>query len=256
MRDPHVVALRYLLDTHESVTFGNPPPVEFENNTFRVRLHNGVARLEPKEHFSSVESARGMADDFVHAWELDAALHIGRKEIHFAFQDAEVVDRDPPAAGSAQVSTLKATGMAALAGLLTVHVTRPTYPNPPALFKLSPDVETLWQRFEGYLNGREPLPSMAYFCLTLIQAKAGGRNGAARLYRIAKDVLDKLGELTSRRGDARIARKFQQGGGLTPLTASEKGWIEAAVRVVIRRVGEIDSDPTLREITMEDLPRL
>jgi hypothetical protein len=257
MRDPHVVALRYRLETHESVTFDNPQLVECETSAFRLRLENGVATLALKEHFTSLESARRIADDFLRAWELDAALGIGRREIKFTFQDAHIVDRNPPPPGSAPVTELNAQGMTALAGSITVHVTRRTYPNPPELFKVSPDVETLWQRFEGYLNGREPLPAMAYFCLTLIEGNANGCRGrAAKLYRISKHVLDELGKLTSRHGDAKTARKVQKDRAFKPLTVSEKGWIEAAVRVIIRRVGEINSDPTLPEISMDDLPKL
>lgn len=43
--------------------------------------------------------------------------------------------------------------------LVTLH----KYPDPPKLFILTPDVETLWHRYEGYLQGKEPLSSMAYF---------------------------------------------------------------------------------------------
>ncbi|MGB8657132.1 MAG: hypothetical protein WCE90_05040 [Candidatus Zixiibacteriota bacterium] len=244
------------MDTNKSVTFDNPQAMECETNSFRLRLDNGLVTFEPKEHFPSVDSARRIAYDFLRAWELDVALRLGRREIAFTFQDAHVVDRDPPPAGSVQVSKLNSLGMAAVAGSLTLHVTRRRYPEPPKLFRSSPDVETLWQRFEGYLESREPLPSMAYFCLTLIEAKAGGRNQAAKLYRINKDVLSKLGELTSQLGDGTTARKVNQGRALTPLTPSEKGWIEATVKLVIRRVGEIDSDSTLPLITMGDLPTL
>jgi hypothetical protein len=97
---------------------------------------------------------------------------------------------------------------------------------------------------------------MVYFCLTVIEAKAGGRDQAVKLYRISKEVLSKLGELTSERGDAKTARKMKQGKTLTPLSPTESSWINAAVKAIIRRVGEIDLDPTLPDITMNDLPTL
>jgi hypothetical protein len=97
---------------------------------------------------------------------------------------------------------------------------------------------------------------MAYFCLTVIEAKAGSRKQAAKLYRISKEVLSKLGELTSDRGDAQTARKIKQSSTLTPLSSAESSWINAAVKTIIRRVGEIDLDPKLPEITMNDLPTL
>jgi hypothetical protein len=107
---------------------------------------------------------------------------------------------------------------------------------------------------------------MAYFCLTLIEANAGDqeqakerkknrkREKAGKKYRISCEVLAKLGELTSTRGDEKTARKSHRLH--TPLSGAETRWIEAAVKAIIRRVAEIDSDPILPEITMSDLPAL
>ena len=86
------------------------------------------------------------------------------------------------------------------------------------------------------------------------QAELTKRQSAARLYAISDDVLGLLGRLCATRGDAATARKFdRQGSALTP---EETAWIEAAVRSLIRRVGEHDFDPAgvLARITMADLP--
>jgi len=74
-------------------------------------------------------------------------------------------------------------------------------------FRLNPDAESILLRYHGHLDGREPLPAMAYFCLTVLEAKTGGRESAARAYRIEKAVLNRMGELTSLRGDRLTARK-------------------------------------------------
>jgi hypothetical protein len=256
MRDPHVVTLRYQLETVGSVSFENPQAIETETDLFQLRLENGIATLKLKEHFPSIAFTRNVVDEFFRAWELDSALVHGRRVIEFKFTDAEVVDRNPPPPGSPQVIELTGVASAAAFGSATLHVTRRLYPEPPTRLKMSPDVETLWQRYEGYLNNREPLPSMAYFCLTWLEAKAGSRDHAAKSYRIAKDVLRKLGELTALRGDEKTARKIKQGSTLVPLGSTEIKWIEASIKTVIRRVGEISSDPSLPVITMGDLPIL
>lgn len=97
---------------------------------------------------------------------------------------------------------------------------------------------------------------MAYFCLTVIEAFAGNRKKAARSLRISREVLRTLGNLASNRGDEKTARKVWPRRALTPLSPQEAAWIEAAIKVIIRRVGEGRVNTSLLEITMSDLPSL
>jgi hypothetical protein len=69
----------------------------------------------------------------------------------------------------------------------------------------------------------------------------------------SQSVLKKFSELASTRGDEKTARK---GGVQQPLSAAETQRIEAAIKAIIRRVGEIDGNPSLPELTMSDLPPL
>jgi hypothetical protein len=99
---------------------------------------------------------------------------------------------------------------------------------------------------------------MAYFCLTVVEERAGGRDKAAGRYAIEPNVLKTLGRLTSTVGDDKEARKAKGRTERRPHTGAEKAWIEAAVRALIRRAGEWASDPraSLPQIIMSDLPRL
>jgi len=124
-------------------------------------------------------------------------------------------------------------------------------------------VETLWQRYNNYLDGKEPLPSMANFCLTLVENKADGkgkkgkREFAANLFLIDKTILIMLGNLTANRGDPMTARKVpDKGRSMTALSEKEKKWIEAAVKILIRRMGELANIQTAKLITMTDLPKI
>ncbi len=207
MRDPHVVSLRYRLETDKTVTFEDPPSIERETNEFIAQLENSILKCQMKEHYPSVPAAREVVDKFVQAWELDIALRFGRGEMWFVYEDAHLIDRDPPPPGSPQVVCTSLICNAEFRTSGTLRTRLRSYPEPPEQFRISPDVETLWHRYEGYLNGDEPLLSMAYFCLTLLEARAGSRGNAASKYAIEIDVLGKLGELTSTRGDEKIARK-------------------------------------------------
>lgn len=256
MQDPHVVALLYKIETIATVRFDDPPAVEDETDAFRLRLEKGKATFELKDHFSSVEDARNTVDSFIRSWELDIALRFGRQEIKFVFEDAEVIDRNPHSPGSPLVIQTIGINSEEAFGVPTIIVSRREYPTPPRHFRVNPDVDTLWQRFEGYTQGREPLLSMAYFCLTLIETRAGGRKEAEKLHRIHIDVLSKLGNLTANSGDENTARKIRKTSTLVPVTKAETRWIEAAIKAIIRRVGEINSNTSLQIITMSDLPNI
>ena len=84
---------------------------------------------------------------------------------------------------------------------------------------------------------------MAYFCLTVFDARAGGRRKVAKKYQISKKVLAKLGYLTSNVGDRHTARKFSKDSDGRPYTPAEIAWIEGAVKDLIRRKAEYDFDP-------------
>ena len=101
---------------------------------------------------------------------------------------------------------------------------------------------------------------MAYFCLTVLEASAGGRpherrTSAAELYHVDRTVLKTLGDLTSDVGDQMTARKTH----FTYARAhsrAEIAWMEAVVQRLIRRAGEVAFDPgrAWPQITMADFP--
>jgi hypothetical protein len=256
MRDPHVVSLRYRLKPGDHVSFDKAPPLEHDIDAATIRLEDGVASVTMKVHCGTVEEARAAIDPFLRAWELDAALQYGEAEFTFAYEDAKVVDRNPPPPGATQILQVAGIGSMTSFGTATLHVMRGRYPAAPALMRVSPGVETLWQRYEGYKRGQEPLLSMAQFCLTYLEQAHKGRASAAARLRIDKSVLGELGKIAATRGDTRTARSVKPNSTLQPLTETEIGWVEAAIKLIIRRVGEIGSDAQLPYIQMTDLPPL
>src|ERR671922_152376 len=118
-----------------------------------------------------------------------------------------------------------------------------------------PDLHVNSVRYKRSLDGREPLQGMAHYCLTFVEKKARTkkkqREKAAKLYHIDLPVVNKMGELTSTRGDANSARKA---GASQPLTGPEHAWLEAAVKMLIWRLGDTRSSAALPKITMADLP--
>jgi hypothetical protein len=102
---------------------------------------------------------------------------------------------------------------------------------------------------------------MAYFILNLLEratcVKNGARKRAAELFQIDEEVLDKIGELSSARGDERTARKAPDTGKkFQELSSAEKQWLEEAIPRVILRLGEHALGTSLAPISLGDLPPL
>ncbi|MEJ7637631.1 MAG: hypothetical protein WKF75_06475 [Singulisphaera sp.] len=144
---------------------------------------------------------------------MDAALGLDRMPMEFVFKGAHWIDRNSPphmagAVNAAAHITLGATLVCV--GVVTPLVHK-AYPQPPAKFKASTDVESMWTRYLQHIEGKEPLASMGYFCLSLLQWSTRSKKAttvASQMYNIDKGVLDKLGELTSQRGTPMEARKL------------------------------------------------
>lgn len=241
--------------------FDNPSLLESVTESFRMRLIGGTVTFEMKAHYASEEAARLHVAPFLHGWEIDAALRYGPGALTFVFQSAQIEDRSSRSDESARVTRLTGAQPVFVATAPPPPRMLKDYPAPPANFLVSPDVETMWRRYEGYLAGREPLAGMAYMCLTVLEASADGqgkREKAARQYNIDREVLDNLGELTSEVGDPKTARKVPGRGGFRPHTEAEVAWMEAVVKALIRRAGEWAFDPNAarQKLTMADFPDL
>ncbi|QEH35206.1 hypothetical protein OJF2_37530 [Aquisphaera giovannonii] len=258
MNDPHVVSLTYRVKTPPDVSFDNPPAVEGDQSAFHYRLEAGRLVATMKDHFATEREARDCVEEFLRAWELDAALKADKSEFRFAFQQSHVIDRKPT---SARGKVMGVMDMFVMSDEAKVEKVKTAYPAPPSGLKPSLDTETMWHHYNRFLEDREKITSMGFYCLSLLQWRTGSkkaRQAVAGQYKIQKDVLDTLGTLTSDVGDLTTARKLESSSQVRSHTAKEVDWIKAAVKALIRRKAEYDHDPTatLSEITMSDLPQI
>ena len=252
------------LDEHRSVVpvrGGPPDPVVGGTDEFRITIEDGRATVELLADHSTVDGARVVVEPYLRAWEIEAFLNHVEKHgdfqqpLRFEFEGADVTN---PVPGSAVVV------LAQSAGAFFYRA----YPPPPQRIVASSHVRLMWLRWQEYQAGREPLPSMAYFCLTTVEALGvppdrGKRGRAAAHLGIARDVLDTLGDLVSEVGSERELRKaFAKRP--RPYTSAERQWIEFVTLALIRRVGEAAKSavsgptpgPRLAQITMADFPRI
>ena len=257
MNDPFVETLNYILKTSDEILYDNPPILEEEFNSFKIRLENESLNVEMKNNCATEDQARSFVDPYLKAWELDYILTYGQKEFWFEFNKSTIIDRAPKCLDGSATAYTNTAHICITSFSPKVHVTRNQYPLPPKKLKYSPDVESLSIRYNSFLNGKEPLLSMAYFCYTLITSIKSPKV-ASKIYAIHYSVLKKLSELTSVRGNKLEARKFTNTSSFEPLTMPEQNWIIETIKLLIRRKAEYDFDPegTFQEITMGELPAI
>ena len=260
MNDPHVVALIYRVEHGDGFTWDHAEPLvdPVTPKEFQLEIKDKQARFELKVHYPTESEAREVIENYIRVWEFNACLERGAPDFfRLKFHKAKIVDRNPTS------GTVRLVGRASIEGSgsasLTLGPSR--YPSPPmdiCLDPFDPDVQTMYQRYMDYYRDREPLTSMAYFCLTVLEHSTGKKKGtrpaAGKKYQIGKQVLDRIGELSAEKGGSE-ARKAD--GVATELTESERRFLKEAIRRMIRRAAEKAYDPhkSLPEILLSDLPQ-
>lgn len=201
-----------------------------------MSLKNNVLTCNLKVHYSSISTARTEVEKLLKAWEIDAAIQRGPGEMTFDFLKADVIDRTPLVQSQVHFMSASASGVGTMSA--TPHVIRGKYPEVPKDFVINPNVEILWKRYEIYLDGRDQLLSMVYFCLSYLENLAGERGNIEEKYKINRIVINRLGNLSSARGDYVTARKGKDHK-FKPISSNEKEWIEACIKKLIRRLGSM-----------------
>ena len=260
MNDPHVDALLFRIEHGQAVRYrDDAPPIEHEEPGFRVTLKDGTVRLELKDHYATKAEALERVGPYIRNWEMDAGLSGRPGNFRLEFQEAEVIDRSPPPPTPGTFNRAATSTVPTPTLRVSLSVVSPSYPPPPSgptLDADDPDVATMYRRLSDYYADRKYLPGMAYFCLTVLEDKftRAKRRKAAKSFRIDLAVLVAVGELSSTRGGADAARKAKGAG--TELSRKEELFLEAAVKMIIRRAAEVAQDPgaALPTITLADIP--
>ena len=243
MNDPHVETLHYFVKHDNSVDYRDVEPLVHDDALFRVRAEQRNVVLEPKGHYATEEEARRAAEGFVRRWEFEAALQAQSDAFRMVYERARIVDHNPSPLPPGALKPDPIYESIHVSDALTVTKKPATYPAPPSGSALDPDdcdAKDMLARLDLYRLGREPLASMANFCLTVVTP-------VRRHYQISKKVISEVGRLTAKKGGAE-ARKAEGRG--DPFTSEEIAFLEAAVAAFIRRAAEkaADSNGQLRVI--------
>ena len=209
INDPHVRAINYFIGHDDRVDYRDAAPLSYESDLFHVQADKGQVILEPKNHYATEEEAKEAVEGFVRRWEFESALRVGSAAFKMMYAGVDIIDRNPPPPGVVPISgTFRSRPVRMQARLPkrvseypSPHSGRPIEPDhPDALFMLS--------RLDLYRQRREPLASVAYICLTVLEGSAApgvrGRDQrrakTAGYYRIEKKILDVVGALSSEKG--------------------------------------------------------
>jgi hypothetical protein len=252
MLDPHVESLEYDAQPLKWIGYTDPRPVQVRNDLFEGELKALVLSLRLLKHHATEAEARSAVQPYLRAWEIHAGITRGASELRFQFKSAVMIDRALQSPEGLVGEGHMILAPPQLAGTARLTLIRGTYPEMPEHFTVTPLVETLWTRLEGYRDGKEPLASMAYFCLTALENEAGTRRAAANFFHIDEKVLRTLGHLTSERGGP-AARKARPA---APLSSQESAWIESALTAIIGRIGERAARQSSSRLRLADLPPL
>ena len=259
MNDPKVVALIYTVEHRNSVSYENAAPLRhYGSPEFYLTVDNKIARFEFKKFYADKDEAIEAIEPFIQHWEFEASMRFGPESFALHFKEAEIIDRNPsppePRIKDARASAV----LSGLTASASVVLGFPHYPPPPASGLVDPDddyVAMMKRRYDQFRLRRAKLPSMSYFCVTVLEEKYGSLSAAANKCGISRKILETIKRLSSTKG-GKDARKAA--GADKEFTSEEKRFLNQAVEEIIIRAAQVAADDSQRhpQITMADLPPL
>lgn len=231
------------------------PVVQVPIRGFDCRLVGGTLTAVPGDDYADPDSAKDALEPGLRAWEARSEIVDGlpfRFRLHGS--STEMVDEHGnPGPNRVTVGVEIACGVDALS------VVRDTFPGPDAAISVEgPVTASLRSRWRSMEAGHEPLASFAYWLLTRVEREFGpSRKDAAGVLQVDVKVLSEMGRLTSV-SDPDHGRKVGADQAKDHvLTSGEVGWLQAAARLLIRRVLEHEAGAGgLPLLSMSDLPAL
>src|SRR5205823_4113690 len=138
------------------------------------RLANDLLRVQLRGKYDNVVSARNAVEPFLRAWEFEAEIREGLPVITFIFDDVGLVEEDIlPGSNGGWLSELESSNDPTNSDNILI-IRRIRYPDPPSII-LTPEMVLIWTRFKyARLELREPLQSVAYYSLTVVEQSVGG----------------------------------------------------------------------------------
>ena len=246
MNSPRISALIYNIVTNGRVDYSKAPPMCVDEERIHVKVKGDEVRFDLKEDFRSEDEARESIAAYIKRWEIDEGLCRNSDCFNLEFKSS-IADGPRLEASPVKYSVRLSTAIG--------RVEASQFPSPPAACKVNSDmswVGGMYDRYMQYRNNRETLPSMAYYCLTVLEGKFGGRTKAALKLCVSISLLDRIGYLSTKKGGPMGARKAE--GTTDELSGRDRLFLEESINQIIRRCAEKVPD-RLPQITIDDIDK-
>ena len=277
MNDPHVDTLTYQVESvgPHSFDYQNAQSLSHKAQDIgQFTIIQGTLTVKLSAHYPDEELARRYVERYLQGWEIHNDLVSNYGAIRFRFSDCVIIDRNPLPGKPVPLSVSTGIGLSDSTKIIA-HALK--YPDPPpssfaTVTDLVRDAHWRWSR---YKEGKEPLHSMAYYVLTLVEnegARLPGRGSkrqkASRKFDIEETVLSEIGYISSEAGTAESARKDITNGGNRYVPSGASGddrrkinsqldhWLAEATTKIIFHIGLNSTSQTGKRLTPSDLPTL
>jgi hypothetical protein len=244
LKNQRIEVITYGLE--DSRPWEHLPPKPVDSPEFSGIIQEGELYLVPKVHFATLDEAIDHADAFILAYEARAAVTAGHLPFKFRFKTAR-------ASGDSPDTNDPTLLVVAPMPDVVVHEIRvipspDEYPEPPPVSHADADAVAISGHYRRYREGKAELIPTAYACLSLLCA-SGRRKDAAIRCSIDVGILNRLGELSTERGDRDEARKWSETN--VDLSPNEKAWILAALKAIVNHL--LIRTPG-KQLTLGDIP--
>lgn len=245
MNKPHVDKLHYRMVIPETVTFDNARPVTSDTDAFTMTASKDGVVFTMKDGYQNESAAKTITEEYLQKWKMICGVQTSPGTIEFEYDYWTDIN------GEKKKSVISSCTIA-----WKIYNSYDHYPAPPSTFMITPDVQTMYDRYQAYRQGKDRLLSMAYLIVTILIMDTGTVGDSADKFKIANKVIKKLKRFCAS-GDRSQARKVHKGSDFKALTNKEVQWVESSCKQIIERVGLIEGGtPDLPQITMDDLPPL
>ena len=275
MNDPHVETLQYTIESYGPNSWDYESAATLSHHASGIGdflFDRGVLTVKLSTHYLDEQTARYFVDRFLRNWEIYNDLAGNYGAIRFKFTGATTIDRNPRPEGPAV--EIFVSEQLLISDSVSFRVSPGRYPDPPpANFAGTGNiVKDAHLRWCQYKDGKEPLRSMAYFVLTLIEdearsasGKGGAQQKAASIFNIDEAVLKKIGEISSVSGTVQTARKVNADARnqyvseaaaddeILRVKSALELWLEHAITKVLMHLGRLSTYEVPNELTLDDL---
>ncbi len=239
MNDPHVEALIYLIEHDSTVSYEDAEPIEIDRPDFCLKVEDGRARFELKEHYATAGEARDALQPFVDQWAFEETLRIGTGQFALRFDRSEIKDRNPtPGVHSVAAGPVR-FHFTVSAATVTVSRQYPRLPSEAPMDIHNCHVQRMFEQYMDYRAGQR-LTVIAQVCCEEFETFRDELKDAAGRLKVSHNVIREVRKIANNKGgqQARHASAIDH-----PLTQYEVRFLEKAVVAMIIRAAKVAANP-------------